>query len=832
MKVGLPFHSLGRNRRSTQWCVSAPGDISGSRSDGPQAPHPLNFHLAGPPAQQGVSFGAAPHSPMNSQKQHKRSLALDIAKENNRAETGDAGEEPNAPSLGFLPEPSSTDNLDKSTPAAAHCAKRRKTTAIPKPIRTSVSEGPIPYPNSSETTARRRGVSVEHFSDCTSVNVVRTRVCQQARSGVQNSVSSSTVLAPEIERDPITTPVEAPIAQKIDMAMSVTEEVSAFSNHGSFPGQMKAVQALRRQGFDTPPTCTPDSPSVINVSSLPPVSSRHNAAVFGSTTFDGHGRNRSESPENPPHLSPANGNSEIVSTAGAPSSSRLCDESHEAGGVGENPVPRTPAGSNTVAHPDVSEITSPADTASGQSRHWSKGSHIRSTGGSPSSSHMPVQPREPKARKTVNSDRRSRKASSSGKQVKDKPKLITPLEYAQKLQSSLDLHVKLKTNYLKGKRIFYVGGDMLYASSTTRGRMEYIVKHGGTLVPRYDPATVTHVVTDTGVRPTLRALSLKSLSDIPDDIPTVTWGWVVSGYKRARNRQSKISLKDGDSGDENILDFEFMHAAFSERIDAGRSWKNVRRGKQAVRDIALRADSADDRSGDISQISTFSQESELARTEGHGVSHTALPPPPLDFRLADGRRADGNAHSGEGEKASGNEDPLSEYYAQARADREAQWNRDASDSDDGDDDFDYHSRPAPRRGFMCDIKGYKATDCVNQHIVDKLEELRELHKAKSSEDDRWRAYSYGKCIPALRNYPKQIRSFSEARSIRGVGEKTALKIMEIINTGDLKRITYGNTEDVAAARVFQGIYGAVILPLLGLRVVSERWMMSELGKAG
>lgn len=31
--------------------------------------------------------------------------------------------------------------------------------------------------------------------------------------------------------------------------------------------------------------------------------------------------------------------------------------------------------------------------------------------------------------------------------------------------------------------------------------------------------------------------------------------------------------------------------------------------------------------------------------------------------------------------------------------------------------------------------------------------------------------------------------------------------MEIINTGDLKRIRYENTEDVAATRIFQGIYG-------------------------
>ncbi|KIN95902.1 hypothetical protein M404DRAFT_294134 [Pisolithus tinctorius Marx 270] len=62
-------------------------------------------------------------------------------------------------------------------------------------------------------------------------------------------------------------------------------------------------------------------------------------------------------------------------------------------------------------------------------------------------------------------------------------------------------------------------------------------------------------------------------------------------------------------------------------------------------------------------------------------------------------------------------------------------------------------------------------------------------------------------IRALRNYPKQITSFSEARSIRGVGEKTALKIMEIINTGDLRRIEHERTDDVEVTRLFQGIYG-------------------------
>lgn len=141
-----------------------------------------------------------------------------------------------------------------------------------------------------------------------------------------------------------------------------------------------------------------------------------------------------------------------------------------------------------------------------------------------------------------------------------------------------------------------------------------IVKHGGTLVPRYDPAIVTHIVTDAGVRHTLQVLSLKSLSDIPDDIPTVTWEWVVSGYKRASKRKISSDKGDrgeseaeGDCGDEDdLFDFEFMHAAFSERMDAGCSWKNIRRGKRggkAPDNPTLGAESAHDDSGDISHIS-------------------------------------------------------------------------------------------------------------------------------------------------------------------------------------------------------------------------------------
>lgn len=383
--------------------------------------------------------------------------------------------------------------ISNSTPAAAHCVKRRKTTSeysVPRStscsLRAIVSEGPVPDLSTSRTTARRRYASVGPFSEYISADPVGARVSQRARSdtGDQNTVSGSTDLASGNDQE-IPPPVQAQMVQAINLAVPVTEEVSESFTRASATGiQMKVVQALERERRDsnTPLVSTPDNPSVMAVFSLPPVSLRPNAAASSSTAFDGHGKHSSEYLENSAYFSPANGNPKIALTAGvrssivAPSSPGLGDDSHGAGSIEENPAPRTPAGFNRPAHQDASNITSPGGTASRQFRHGSRGSYVHPTVARPSSSHTLVS-KEPKTRRTVNSDRRSGKASSSGgrnKQVKDKPKLITPLEYAQKLQSSLDLRVTFKTNYLKGKRIFYVGGDMMYASPITRGRMEYV----------------------------------------------------------------------------------------------------------------------------------------------------------------------------------------------------------------------------------------------------------------------------------------------------------------------------------------------------------------------
>lgn len=86
--------------------------------------------------------------------------------------------------------------------------------------------------------------------------------------------------------------------------------------------------------------------------------------------------------------------------------------------------------------------------------------------------------------------------------------------------------------------------------------------------PTFDPATATHVVSETSQQMTLRALGLKTLAEIPQAIPTVKWAWVISGAAVPGER------------DRREMDYEFMHAAFPSRMDAGRSFTDKGNGKQ------------------------------------------------------------------------------------------------------------------------------------------------------------------------------------------------------------------------------------------------------------
>lgn len=80
-------------------------------------------------------------------------------------------------------------------------------------------------------------------------------------------------------------------------------------------------------------------------------------------------------------------------------------------------------------------------------------------------------------------------------------------------------------------------------------------------MPEFDPQITTHVITDANVLPTLRALGVRSLKDIPDHIPTVRWSWILSVL-------GKESVLSHDEIEKKLRD-TWLHAAFSERMDAG-----------------------------------------------------------------------------------------------------------------------------------------------------------------------------------------------------------------------------------------------------------------------
>ncbi|KAI9058672.1 hypothetical protein FKP32DRAFT_1596984 [Trametes sanguinea] len=398
-----------------------------------------------------------------------------------------------------------------------------------------------------------------------------------------------------------------------------------------------------------------------------------------------------------------------------------------------------------------------------------------------------------------------------------------------------------------------------------------ITRHGGTLVPKYDPAEITHIVTDADERVFLRAIGLKKLSDIPQHIPTVKWSWVVSGFDRAPVRRSAegngkgkapekavgegpVSNVEDDEEYEYLMDHEFEHAAFKERIDAGQTpWGEVAKLKagkgmkknQSTSKVQVgsgrwagpagQGHSADD----ISNISDFTQDIEPPRGAATITVPEGLPSPPSSPnqpRLHSARtliseeaapathtapqaassrnpRRDYESHAGKKGRAnsasSSSADPLAEFYATARAERDAEMLQ--------EDGPDSESMPVPngvrraavQKGFLCDDKGgaQRLAPCPNQDVIDKLQELKALHAVKPSKDDEWRVIGYNKAISALRKYPTRIKSYEEAVAIRGVGDKTAQKIMEIIETGELRRIQHERTGDVEVIQSFLGIYG-------------------------
>ncbi|XP_051474467.1 DNA polymerase lambda isoform X1 [Apus apus] len=110
----------------------------------------------------------------------------------------------------------------------------------------------------------------------------------------------------------------------------------------------------------------------------------------------------------------------------------------------------------------------------------------------------------------------------------------------------------------------------------------------------------------------------------------------------------------------------------------------------------------------------------------------------------------------------------------------------------------------PTSKWVCAHSSNNKKENHNQCITEKLEVLA---KAYSVQGDKWRALGYSKAINALKSYHKPVTSYQEACKIPGIGKRMAEKILEILESGHLRKLDH-ISESVPVLELFSNIWGA------------------------
>ncbi|NXX57682.1 DPOLL polymerase, partial [Scopus umbretta] len=110
----------------------------------------------------------------------------------------------------------------------------------------------------------------------------------------------------------------------------------------------------------------------------------------------------------------------------------------------------------------------------------------------------------------------------------------------------------------------------------------------------------------------------------------------------------------------------------------------------------------------------------------------------------------------------------------------------------------------PASKWVCAHSSNSKKENHNQCITEKLEVLA---KAYSVQGDKWRALGYSKAINALKSYHKPVTSYQEACKIPGIGKRMAEKILEILESGHLRKLDH-ISESVPVLELFSNIWGA------------------------
>ncbi|CAK6436171.1 unnamed protein product [Pipistrellus nathusii] len=114
--------------------------------------------------------------------------------------------------------------------------------------------------------------------------------------------------------------------------------------------------------------------------------------------------------------------------------------------------------------------------------------------------------------------------------------------------------------------------------------------------------------------------------------------------------------------------------------------------------------------------------------------------------------------------------------------------------------------PAPEglNKWVCAQPSSQKATNHNAHITEKLDVLA---KAYEVQGDKWRALGYAKAINALKSFHKPVTSYQEACSIPGIGKRMAEKVIEILESGHLRKLDH-ISDSVPVLELFSNIWGA------------------------
>ncbi|XP_044881605.1 DNA polymerase lambda isoform X4 [Mauremys mutica] len=158
----------------------------------------------------------------------------------------------------------------------------------------------------------------------------------------------------------------------------------------------------------------------------------------------------------------------------------------------------------------------------------------------------------------------------------------------------------------------------------------------------------------------------------------------------------------------------------------------------------------------------------------------------------------------EAQRVSGDEGSEGEETNVTQGDLEALISGRCPDTSSGPSSGSCATVPPAAGKWVCAQSSDSKKENHNWHITEKLEVLG---KAYTVQGDKWRALGYSKAINALKSYHKAVTSYQEACKIPGIGKGMAEKILEILESGHLRKLDH-ISESVAVLEAFSNIWGA------------------------